>query len=101
MGRVLFVSWHAAGTAPRRLGRRRRWALRARDKLGQASHRAKRARGNGSPKTSPPPQETAINIGYACSLITDEMTQFQVGGRRAGAQLGRGWGAAGARLERG
>lgn len=23
-------------------------------------------------------QETAINIGYACSLITDEMTQFQV-----------------------
>jgi hypothetical protein len=24
-------------------------------------------------------QETAINIGYACSLITDEMTQFQVG----------------------
>jgi hypothetical protein len=25
-------------------------------------------------------QETAINIGYACSLITDEMTQFQVTG---------------------
>ena len=24
-------------------------------------------------------QETAINISYACSLVTDEMTQFQVG----------------------
>ncbi len=25
-------------------------------------------------------QETAINIGYACSLITDDMTQFQMQG---------------------
>lgn len=25
-------------------------------------------------------QETAINIGYACSLITDDMTQFQLTG---------------------
>jgi phospholipid-transporting ATPase len=24
--------------------------------------------------------ETAVNIGYACSLITDEMTQFHVSG---------------------
>lgn len=27
-------------------------------------------------------QETAINIGYACSLITDDMTQFQVGSQK-------------------
>jgi hypothetical protein len=32
-------------------------------------------------------QETAINIGYACSLITDEMTQFQLTGSCADVDL--------------
>jgi hypothetical protein len=32
-------------------------------------------------------QETAINIGYACSLITDEMTQFQLTGACAEVEL--------------
>ena len=32
-------------------------------------------------------QETAINIGYACSLITDEMTQFQLSGSCAEVDL--------------
>jgi hypothetical protein len=32
-------------------------------------------------------QETAINIGYACSLITDEMTQFQLTGLCADVDL--------------
>jgi hypothetical protein len=32
-------------------------------------------------------QETAINIGYACSLITDEMTQFQLIGSCAEVEM--------------
>lgn len=34
-----------------------------------------------------PLQETAINIGYACSLITDEMTQFQLTGSCAEVEV--------------
>lgn len=33
------------------------------------------------------PQETAINIGYACSLITDDMTQFQLTGSCAEVEM--------------
>jgi len=37
-------------------------------------------------------QETAINIGYACSLIIDEMTQFQVTGHSPEVEALEAWG---------